>query len=308
MKREDKIVKLQSLATALVAELAGSDAQKSSHWQRYTSSRQVTSEGSISGISGFGARATRTWLHQTVHSVLQRRVLGPRNPIFSSQFYRSAIAYTRAQRRALDMDVLRHVCTLELLCSYHRFMGCPETVAVIGDGQTNFVAAALASGLYKKIVSINLADVLLSDLGLLERLHDLGEYSVGLATDQETLVALLADDETRVILVPAHRAILLGICGLDLVVNIASFQEMTPQIVKEYFGLMRTNRAWHYNCNRLRKVLPAGEVLDFLSWDWTGADLIIDSLCPWHQHWYTYSPPFIRPYDGPIQHRLAKFN
>jgi hypothetical protein len=82
---------------------------------------------------------------------------------------------------------------------------------------------------------------------------------------------------------------------------------MTPQIVADYFALIRANRAWHYNCNRLRKVLPAGEVLDFMSWDWHGAKVVLDELCPWHQRFYTYRPPLIRPYDGPVQHRLVTF-
>lgn len=62
---------------------------------------------------------------------------------FSSPAYKSAVKYTRGQARALDMDVLRHVCTMDLLSAEHSRMSAPQRVAVIGDGQTNFVSAAL---------------------------------------------------------------------------------------------------------------------------------------------------------------------
>lgn len=299
--------RFQGVGQALLTEIPGSDAQKSSHWQHYTFDREVTEDGQIKGIAGFGAQARRTVLHQFIHSVLQRCVLGRDHPVFGSSSYQNADLITRAQNRALDMDTLRHACTMELLRTEHKRMGAPSVVAVIGDGQSNFVAAALQSDLYGKVVSINLADVLLNDLALIACLPNLGPDTVVIVTDADAMATAIADPAVRVILTPAHHAMALGGCGLDLVVNIASFQEMTPEIVAGYFDMIRANQAWHYNCNRLRKVLPAGEVLDFMSWDWEGAEIVLDELCPWHQRFYTYRPPFVRPYDGPAQHRLAKF-
>ena len=300
-------MRIEAIVRQLIAELPASDQRKSSHWQHYTAGRAILADGRIDGIGGFGGKARRSPLHQAVHGVLQRRVLGVSHPAFRSPAHAAAVAYTRAQGRALDMDVLRHVCTMDLLQEHHRRMGAPNTVAVIGDGQANFVAAALASERYDTVVSINLVDVLLNDLPLLAALPGLTDTAIQVAMDAEEVRAALAAPQVKVVLVPANRAAALRDVGFDLVVNIASFQEMTPQIVDEYFALIRANRAWHYNCNRLHKVLPGGEVLDYLSWDWSQAEVVLDGLCPWHQHWYTYRPPFIRPYDGPIQHRLAKF-
>ena len=39
------------------------------------------------------------------------------------------------------MDVVRHAFTLNQLSDYDIQMGHPKTVAVIGDGQTNFISA-----------------------------------------------------------------------------------------------------------------------------------------------------------------------
>lgn len=300
-------MRFETLSRQLMTQLPDSDTQKSSHWQLYTSDRELRDDGTIRGVSGFGARAKRTIFHQFVHNVLQRRVVGASNPVFRSPGHTAAKEYTRLQRRALDMDVLRHVCTMELLASNHQRMDKPRRVAVIGDGQTNFVAASLASGLYDKVVSINLVDVLLSDLELLSRLPAIEPSDVCMASSKTELDGGYTDSRIRLILVPAHQAHDLGNVGFDLVVNIVSFQEMTPKIVDGYFQLIRENRAWHYNCNRLLKTLPGGEVLDYNSWDWGNTQTLLDELCPWNQHWYTYTPPFIRPYDGPVQHRLAKF-
>jgi hypothetical protein len=212
-------MKSEAVAQALIAELSGSDSQKSSHWQQYTAGRTVSVDGQIGGISGFGAQARRTLVHQAVHSLLQRRVLGLGHAAFSGSAYKNAVKYTRAQGRALDMDVLRHVCTMDLLSAEHSRMNAPGRVAVIGDGQTNFVSAALASGHYDTILSINLADVLLNDLHLLMQLPDLSEGAVACALTRQEVQVAAADPSVKVVLIPAHRARDLGDVGIDMAVN-----------------------------------------------------------------------------------------
>lgn len=60
-------------------------------------------------------------------------------------------------------------------------------------------------------------------------------------------------------------------------------------------------------CNRLGKFYPDEIVTKFLEYPWSPDDqVLVDELCPWHQYYYTFLPPFFRPYDGPIQHRLVK--
>ena len=34
-------------------------------------------------------------------------------------------------------------------------------------------------------------------------------------------------------------------------------------------------------------------------------EVLVDELCPWHQVLCGKRPPFYRPYDGPVRHRLA---
>ncbi len=87
-------------------------------------------------------------------------------------------------------------------------------------------------------------------------------------------------------------------------------QEMDPLVIAAYFDDLRAIAAQRevvfYCCNRKEKTLPDGTVTRFSAYPWTPSDqILVDELCPWHQHYYALRPPFYRPYDGPIQHRLV---
>ena len=86
-------------------------------------------------------------------------------------------------------------------------------------------------------------------------------------------------------------------------------QEMDLHIIDRYFQDMRsikTKKLIFYCCNRIEKKLPDGTITKFKEYPWIAEDEIIrDELCPWHQEFYSFNPPFFRVYDGPIQHRLV---
>ena len=88
-------------------------------------------------------------------------------------------------------------------------------------------------------------------------------------------------------------------------------QEMDPQIIEEYFNDLRSvvanNEMYFYCANREEKLLPDGTVTRFSEYPWLIEDEVkIDELCPWHQFYYALMPPFYRPYDVAIRHRLVK--
>lgn len=293
------------LKTAIAAHLPDSDRRKSSHWQHYTSDRALDAQGDIAGVWGFGTRVPRTAHRQMAHYLLQRLLLGPRNPVFQTSAYAAAMHYCRTQGRIADMDVLRHCFTLELLRLWHDRLGHPTRLCVIGDGQANFVTATLCADRYHKILSVNLADVLLNDLDLLLASRCLDEAELRLIETHADLEDFLQDPVARVGLICADQADLLSAAPIDLFVNIASFQEMTPEIVADYFRIISKSGAALYCCNREEKVLPGGESLIFNQYPWGTAQVLLDELCPWHQRFYATRPPFIRAYDGPTRHRLV---
>lgn len=87
---------------------------------------------------------------------------------------------------------------------------------------------------------------------------------------------------------------------------------MNPSTVATYFVDMRAAArgkaapVTFYCCNRERKTLPDGTVTRILDYPWTDDDAIqVDEICPWHRTYYSRTPPFYHPYDGPIRHWLV---
>lgn len=138
--------------------------------------------------------------------------------------------------------------------------------------------------------------------------------SVDLVTTEEDLAVALNEksdgSQGRIIAIQAVNHEILKACPIDFVINIASMQEMDISVVEDYFSDFRVvaerKKLVFYCCNREEKVLPDGSITKLSDYPWSDQDVIdLDELCPWHQHFYSFKPPFFRSYDGPIRHRLV---
>ena len=140
------------------------------------------------------------------------------------------------------------------------------------------------------------------------------QNSVKLITELSDLASLesaVGLEEIRVIAIQASNHEILKDCPIGLAINIASMQEMDPKYIRNYFDDLYAIAAKRdldfYCCNREEKTLPDGTVIRFKDYPWNSLDNIqIDELCPWHQEYYYYIPPFYRHYDGPHRHQLRK--
>jgi len=137
-----------------------------------------------------------------------------------------ALKICHQQGREIDSCVARHVFTLDLL---ERF---PEIrrnrVCIIGDGQANFVSLAMAKEFSDKLVSINLTEILLSDLELIERGRTITPEEITVARTKAEVNQFLQNPMQKLLLISAQNSFLLLNSQIDLFINIASFQEMTP--------------------------------------------------------------------------------
>lgn len=282
-----------SIIDQLSQEIDASGVAKSSHWKHHTAA------GDGHGVAHRAGPLSNVW-----HWAAQR-LLFPLDPIFRSSEYRETREWCRKQGRALNMDNLRHVFTHRLLA---RLIDNAQAVCVIGDGQGNFAGPLLARRRHgQKMVSVNLPEILIEDHKLIECSGAAQESEIAIVASRPEYDAAMADDTIRLILVPAHRSSLLQDADIDLFVNIASFQEMTPALVGGYFDLVKSNRAVLYCCNRVEKILYGGERLVFDQYPWGDGYRTLWELCPWHQRYYSKRPPFIRSYDGPIMHALVSY-
>jgi hypothetical protein len=176
----------------------------------------------------------------------------------------------------------------------------------------------LASNSASRVILVNLNKTLLVDLFYLRLWmgDDLFAANVDLVTSVDELNCALekqvdsSDGIGRVIAIRAVDQALIQNSPIDLAINIASMQEMDPPVIAEYFESLRKSslkeKLYFYCCNRKEKTLPDGTVTRFFDYPWLTHDqVIIDELCPWYQQYYSFKPPFFRPFDGPIWHRLA---
>ncbi len=61
-------------------------------------------------------------------------------------------------------------------------------------------------------------------------------------------------------------------------------------------ALSRVRKLLFYCCNHQEKKLPDGNISRFADYPWGDDQLIVDSLFPWHQNYYSIIPPFYRAY------------
>ncbi|MES2413928.1 MAG: sugar O-methyltransferase [Pseudomonadota bacterium] len=310
----------QAVISHLAEEAIKEDVAASSHWQKFHSEFKFNGQ-EFAGLQGFGGRSElqkgpRLWLSR----ILQRRLrrFGQPYPGFSAI---DALAHevTFRQQRAYDLDVLRQAITIAFLqASAPEKFNKNATGCVIGDGFASMSTLLLASGSAGRIVLVNLTKTLLVDLWYLKLWMGDSAFasSVDLVVDEAGLVRALAKPRfiatgaPHIIAVQASDHQLLGKCPLDFVINIVSMQEMNPPVVAAYFedmrAIARERELLFYCCNREEKDLPDGTVTRFTDYPWLADDkILVDGLCPWNQYYYSTRPPFYRPYDGPVRHRLV---
>lgn len=292
----------------------------SSHWNAFSErfDVRVTPEGVPLTLSGYGfgdagrqTSASRVFTFAGVLAQLAR--LPDRGRI--ARLLPVALRVAHRMDVPFTQDAFRQVCTVALLSRHYPDRDAALRILVIGDGYGLF--SALFKALYPN------ATVMLVDLGktLLFQLHHIfrafpdAEHQLASGTASPNGDISTAD----FLYCPAEQLDDLPHTTVDLAVNIASMQEMTSEAVRRYFELLRAlETRLFYCCNRLRKVLPGGEVQEILNYPWVAEDEhLVSELCPWHQ-WFVgrgsgsslavsgVPVPLVRVYDGQHWHRLTR--
>ncbi|MDB4238737.1 sugar O-methyltransferase [Alphaproteobacteria bacterium] len=301
----------------LAKEIYKFDNSSSSHWQKYHSKFKFNGNG-FEGLQGFGGHSKpRGKLTGFIEKILQYRFRKMAGRNFS-MLDNLAHEVTIKQNRNYDLDVLRQALTISFLNDRapnllnDKAIGC-----VIGDGFGSMSLLLLLSRSANRVILVNLTKTLMVDLWYL-KLY-MGDHmfksSVDLISNSEELQAALVKPTSNlfgnVIAIQADNHQILKDCKADFILNIASMQEMNPATIGSYFEDIRSiadkKKVVFYCCNREEKTLPDGTVTRFSEYPFhPGDNVMIDSLCPWHQYYYSFKPPFYRSYDGPLRHRLVE--
>lgn len=291
----------------------------SSHWKHYgdTFKVEVDAQGDIRSLqgSGFGSVKLRTPLHW-----LLDRLCVASHLTYLEEADRPhrlwADVRRVCKRMGLDatMDSFRYACTAALLRRYapEVFQTTSLRILMIGDGYG--ILASLLKNVFvnAKMVMVDLGRTLLFQAFYCQKAHP--NLNHAMAGERSA-------DNADFLYCPAERLAELDDLSFDAAVNIASMQEMNPEMVASYFDFMRKRMNkpnLFYCCNREAKTLPGGEVLEFRNYPWRQDDVHrVDGPCPWHQ--YFFAPrttargprllgvrlPFVNFYDGLTLHRLS---
>ena len=311
----------QSAIDYLSSEVVNIDPGESSHWQKYHADFKFNGK-TFSGLQGFGGSSKKlTGLRFLLTKLLQKKFRR-----FADSYEKFAIIdrlareITNKQHREYDLDVLRQALTLSFLDQkVGESINCKSILCVIGDGFASMTTLILANKSAGCIVLINLTKTLLVDLYYLRLWMgaDKFENTVDLIVNDEDIDLVLekrsrlaSEGAQQIIAIQASDHQLMKKFPIDMVINIASMQEMNPQTIDSYFDSMRSiaanKKVLFYCCNREEKILPDGTVTRFMDYPWLlSDDILFEDLCPWHQQYYSTRPPFYRPYDGPIIHKLV---
>ena len=258
---------------------------------------------------------------KTAHLLLQKpyRKLGQSFSDFN-EIDSAASRIAKKQGRAYDLDVLRQALTLSFINESKDIFPGNINVCVIGDGYASMTCLLLASQFSYNIILVNLSKTLLVDLWYLKLWLGETKFESGIR-----LINQYCDDESgmsknkgtvesfSVVAVEAKNHGLIRNMPIDLIINIASMQEMDVSVIKSYFNHFRKiadrRKLLFYCCNREEKILPDGTVIRLSEYPWSKADkVLVDELCPWHQKYYSTKPPFYHSYDGLIRHKFVQLS
>lgn len=223
----------------------------------------------------------------------------------------------RAQGRLFSFDCLKQVLSLSQLLSVLQASESSRSreggrltslgikrVCVIGDGYGYLGSFLKAVDPGVEVTSVNLGRGLFFDV-----------YYTLLANPQARLglvgeIASAPSESTDFIFLPAENYSLLSQMAQDLVLNVASMQEMNISVVRNYMDYIRpkqlSDNVLFYCCNRKEKKLPAGEIVRFTDYGWLKADKIyFDEPCPWYREFPVGLIPRYLPFDGIHLHRFV---
>ncbi len=256
---------------------------------------------------------SRSLLGRLIHYLLQTpfRLKGQPFSEFNS-LLKTAKQIHENRNNGMRLGTLRQAISLSLLEQKIQVSQLNDSIVVIGDGFAVMSSLILLHfpKLKGKLILVNLTQNLLIDAVFLQK--SVPHATIALVKNEEEIRESLDNSDIQAILIQADNAKLISHAPIGLAINIASMQEMNPEIIANYFSFMRGSKnaeTYFYCVNRIEKILPDNTVVKFFEYPWDPHDqILVDELCPWHQNYYRVFPPFYLPYDGPHQHRLVLMN
>lgn len=298
----------------------------SSHWEKYSNNFSIKydSKGDIISLEGYGFGNIT---HNSIfHKILDNmcwvsHLLKLPHEKDLYQLIIKSLHICRAMKVDFSFDCFKQVCSLHSINkNLNRNMKQKHlTFLIIGDGY-GFLSS-LIKQIYpnSSIVLVDLGKTLLFQTFFCQTAHPNYQHVL---INQNTKI-IYENEDHNFIYCPTE---LLNKIGLkyDIIINIASMQEMNTTTINRYFDFIRKySKADNlfYCCNRDKKDLIGGEKTEFKKYPWNKNDqILVNEICPWYSYILSLSRtknglrlfgiriPFINYLDGVVWHRLSKMS
>ena len=283
----------------------------STHWQKYLmlSAAYRSKKGHLdfypSGREGLGAfrKATMFARFKNLPSSLALSLMLSKY-ISRSGTLAAARELCKRMKVNLSFDQAKAVLIYDLLNQYKLFQK-DGSICIIGDGYGFMGALVKEINPEAQLIYVNLPKNLMLDALGFSKCFPQGPASL---FDHDASPTIYEAPHT--IFLRAENYAELSQRPISLFINVASMQEMHPEIIKKYFEFMRRSAVdtFFYCLNREQKILPASEVVCFDEYPWGEAEVLFDERCPFYQYWPSNIPPFYRNFDGPTRHKLVRLD
>lgn len=271
----------------------------SSHWQEIGKATVQKINGKwvfrASGISNFVPNNFLNRGRLVIKTKLANRLLNEYN--CNDKLKLASVRLAKKQGRIHTHDCVRQALVIN---SVKDFLSQVKCVCVIGDGYGYLGTLLRISYPHLKVVSVNLNKILFLDV----------YYTKKVLPDQSLILMQTKEDFGRcsMTFLRAEDYHLLESQPIDFFINVASFGEMNPRVSKQYFKYAQSSsseKVYLYSCNREKKILPDGTITTFQDLPWAGTETMFNERPGWYQKYPISKPPFWKPLDGPMRHRLA---
>lgn len=297
----------------------------SSHWQYFSGKFNVRldNEGHVIDLSGsgFGDMVGRSTVISKILDYfcdLSYFIMLPYKRDLSQLFlFLKGIKISNSMKLDFSFDCFKQVCSLSLIKRNldENMKKKHLTFLVIGDGY-GFLSSLIKSIFPDStIVLVDLGKTLLFQSYYCQKAHP---ESIHYGVQRNTVDR---NDKYDFIYCPTELLDKLSLLNFDITINIASMQEMNYPTIERYFDFIRKNsndENLFYCCNRKKKVLRGGEILEFEKYPWSKNDRqLVDEYCPWYKYYFSFTRskkgpsilgmrlPLVNYFEGPIRHRLT---
>lgn len=224
-----------------------------------------------------------------------------RKEMFKNEFIKRYQNLCKQQSRIMNYELIIHGIVLKILNNKNILK---DNICVIGDGKANFVNGVINFDGIEKIYSINLPEALIQDYIILTQFKTIDENLIKIVENEDDL----NDKGKKIFLIPAKNKEFLKSKGINLFVNMHSFQEMPIRETHKYIEIVLSNSAFLYSLNREEKIMYDGTIIKYADYGLNKkGEIIFDEEAKFVKYYYNSRIPFIHRKRSKIINTLAKF-